>query len=106
VEETGQNFSGWADSGADSVMEEGRLTADLDQRAQLYRTFQQVFAEEVPSLLIYYPVYTYAVDAAVNQVQLSPMLHTSDRFRNIHEWYLETDEITVSEKDRLDKTGD
>lgn len=102
--ETGQNFSGFANEEADLVLEEGRLTTDLQQQVQLYRTFQQIFAEEVPSLLIYYPIYTYAVDAQVQQVQLSPMLHTSDRFRNVHEWYLETREVTASENDELDKT--
>ena len=59
----------------------------------------------MPSLLIYYPIYTYAVDAQVQQVQLSPLLHTSDRFRNIHEWYVETEEIVVSENGEFDKTG-
>jgi peptide/nickel transport system substrate-binding protein len=101
--ETGQNYSGFSNEEADVVMEEGRLTVDLERRIQLYGAFQQIFADEVPSLLVYYPIYTYAVDAQVRQVQLSPMLHTSDRFRNIHEWYLETTEITVSEKEELDK---
>jgi peptide/nickel transport system substrate-binding protein len=106
VGETGQNYSGFANEEADMVMEEGRLSIDLEQRTQLYRTFQQIFAKEVPSLLVYHPIYTYAVDAGVYQVQLAPMLHTSDRFRNVRVWYLETQAITVSEKDRLDKIGE
>ncbi|MGD2206839.1 MAG: ABC transporter substrate-binding protein [Anaerolineae bacterium] len=97
--ESGQNFSGFANEEADLVMEEGRTTTDLARRAELYRTFQQIFAEEVPSILIYYPIYTYAIDTQVHQVQLPPLLHTSDRFRNIHEWYMETKEIVVDEKE-------
>jgi peptide/nickel transport system substrate-binding protein len=104
--ESGQNFSGFANDEADRVMEEARLTADLELLADLYRTFQQIFAEEVPSLLIYYPVYTYAVDSRVRDVQLSPLLHTSDRFRNVQQWYLETEEIVVSENGELDKTSE
>ena len=61
--------------------------------------------EEVPSLLLYYPIYSYAVDHQVQGVQLSPMLHSSDRFRNITAWYVETEEIVVSETDDLDKTS-
>jgi peptide/nickel transport system substrate-binding protein len=106
AEEPGQNFAGFANEEADTLMEEGRLAIDLERRTQLYRAFQQVFGEEVPSLLIYYPIYTYAADEKVQQVQLSPMLHTSDRFRNVQEWYLETEEITVSRKEELDKTGE
>ena len=104
--ESGQNFSGFASEEADVVMEEARRTADPARRLELYSAFQQIFAEEVPSLLIYYPIYVYAVDGQVRDVQLSPMLHTSDRFRNIHEWYVQTEEVVVSENDGLDKTGE
>ena len=104
--ESGQNFSGFANEEADVVMEEARRTADPTRRLELYSAFQQIFAEEVPSLLIYYPIYVYAVDGRVRDVQLSPLLHTSDRFRNIHEWYVQTEEVVVSENDELDKTGE
>jgi peptide/nickel transport system substrate-binding protein len=104
--EPGQNYAGFANEQADLVMEAGRATTDLEQRAELYHTFQKIFAEEVPSLLIYYPIYTYAVDAKVQNVQLSPLLHSSDRFRNIQQWYIGTQEIVVSEQEKLDKTDD
>lgn len=110
--ESGQNFSGFASEEADMILEAGRLTADVEERAEQYRAFQHLFAEEVPSLLLYYPIYTYAVDAQVRQVQLSPLFHTSDRFRNVDQWYTETEEIVVSgdegivvsEDEELDKT--
>jgi peptide/nickel transport system substrate-binding protein len=104
--ENGQNFSGFANPEADAVMEEARLTTDPERRLELYYRFQQIFAEEVPSLLIYYPIYTYAVDVQVRDVQLSPMLHTSDRFRSVEAWYMQTEEIVVSEAGALDKTGE
>lgn len=106
VEGAGQNFSGFANEEADLIMEEGRSTTDLERRTELYHAFQQIFAEEVPSLLLYYQVYTYAVDSQVQEVQLSPMLHTSDRFRNIEAWYMKTEEVIVSESGELDKTGE
>jgi peptide/nickel transport system substrate-binding protein len=102
--ESGQNFAGFASEEADVVMEEARFTTDSKQRTQLYHTFQRIFAEEVPSLLIYYPIYTYAVDRQVHDVQLSPLLHTSDRFRNIKDWYVQTEGIVISENDELDKS--
>jgi peptide/nickel transport system substrate-binding protein len=101
--ESGQNFSGFASEDADLVMEEARLATDPEQRAELYQTFQRIFAEEVPALLLYYPIYTYAVDAQVRGVQLSPILHSSDRFRNLGDWYIETEEIEVNENENLDK---
>jgi peptide/nickel transport system substrate-binding protein len=103
--ESGQNFSGFANQDADLMMEASRFTTDPEQRAELYHSFQQLFAEEVPSLLLYYPIYSYAVDDQVQGVQLSPLLHSSDRFRNITAWYVETEEVVVTEIDGLDKIG-
>ncbi len=102
----GLNFAGFANEEADVVMEEIRSSTDRQRRLELFYAFQQLFAEEVPSLLIYYPIYTYAVDTQVKQVQLSPLLHASDRFRNIADWYVETEEIVVSEENELDKIGE
>ena len=102
--ESGQNFAGFANEEADIVMEEARRTTDPAQRYELYSAFQQIFAEEVPSLLLYYPIYVYAVDEQVRDVQLSPLLYSSDRFRNIHQWYVQTEEVVVSESDELDKS--
>lgn len=104
--ESGQNFAGFANEEADIVMEEARRTTDSTRRYELYSAFQQIFVEEVPSLLLYYPIYTYAVDEQVHDVQLSPLLHSSDRFRNIHQWYVQTEEVIVSESDGLDNSGE
>jgi len=66
--------------------------------------FQRIFAEEVPSLLTLHPrSYTYAVDAQVRGVQLSPLFYDSDRFRNIEVWYMQTEAVVTGEN-QLDKT--
>jgi hypothetical protein len=51
-------------------------------------------------------MYTYAVDEQVRDVQLSPLLHTSDRFRNVHAWYVQTEQVVVSETAELDKPAE
>jgi peptide/nickel transport system substrate-binding protein len=104
--ESGQNFSGFANEEADLLMEAGRVTIDREERAELYRSFQHLFAEEVPSLLIYYPIYTYAVDEKVEDVQLSPMFHASDRFRNVANWYMRTEDVVVNGTEELDKSSE
>jgi peptide/nickel transport system substrate-binding protein len=104
--ESGQNFAGFQNEEADVVMEEARFSADPEQRAELYRSFQQIFAEAVPSLPIYYPVYSYAVDTKIREVQISPLLRTSDRFRNIADWYAQTEEIVINDEEQLDKSGE
>lgn len=101
---TGQNYSGLDDRDISEALEAARATDDQAKRTELYRTFQELFADRVPGLLLYYPVYTYAVDARVRGVQLAPMLEPSDRFRNISLWYLKTKRVapgsTVEEPTR------
>lgn len=93
----GQNYAGFDDREADEMLEQARQTTDRGARAGMYRRFQEIFAEEVPSLLLYYPVYNYAVDARVRGVQISPLVYPGDRFRNIAQWYINLKRVTVSE---------
>jgi peptide/nickel transport system substrate-binding protein len=100
----GQNYAGFDSYEADTLLQEARCTHDLGTRAELYRRFQEIFADEVPSLLLYYPIYTYAVDAKVKGVQLGPMGDPSDRFRNVTEWYIVTKRVIIGRTERnLDK---
>ncbi len=95
--DNGQNYPGFDNREADELMEEARRVTDRTVRTQIYLRFQEIFAEEVPSLLLYYPVYTYAVDEKVHDVQVGPMTDSSGRFRNIAQWYIKTKKVTFSE---------
>jgi peptide/nickel transport system substrate-binding protein len=104
--ESGQNYAGFASEEADLVMEEARVTADVERLTELYHSFQQIFTEDVPALILYYPVYTYAVNDSVRHVQLSPLLTISQRFRNVEDWYVPGSEAAVNGSDPLDKSKD
>lgn len=95
--DAGQNYSGWENSEADDLLQQARRTTDLAQRANLYRQFQMIFMEEVPAVVLYYPVYTYGIDQRLRGVQLAPLLDPSDRFRNISQWYINTRRVILSE---------
>jgi peptide/nickel transport system substrate-binding protein len=87
----GQNYSQWDNRTASEFLETARIEADFGARTRLYRNFQVVFAKEMPSLPLYYPVYSYGVDVQVQGVQVAPMLYdVSDRFALLTEWYLVT----------------
>jgi hypothetical protein len=89
----GQNYSGLDDRDISEALESARKTNDPAKRVELYRTFQELFADRVPGLLLYYPVYTYGIDSRVRGVQVAPMLVPSDRFRNVAQWYLKTKRV-------------
>jgi len=86
----GQNYSQWDNRAASEYLERARVTADINERARLYRNFQVIFEQELPALPLYFPTYTFAVDAQVNGVQAVPLYDTSDRLNHITEWHLLT----------------
>ncbi|HKZ45054.1 MAG TPA: hypothetical protein VJZ78_08475, partial [Anaerolineales bacterium] len=86
----GQNYSQWDDRSASEYIEQARVIVDLNFRSKLYRNFQIVFSRQLPSLPLYFPVFTFAVDSQVLGVQLAPIYDISDRFLNFNEWYLVT----------------
>jgi peptide/nickel transport system substrate-binding protein len=86
VGEDGGNLAGYQNEDADRMMEEARQTTDLDKRQALYYTFQQKFSEDVPSVLLYYPVFRYYVTDDVQDVELGTLFKTSSRFANVTSW--------------------
>jgi len=92
----GQNFAGYSSPKADALLEEARLTPELALRQELYFKFQELFAEEVPAILLYYPLYLFGVSKEVKGVQSGPMFSSSDRFRTQARWYVNTRRVLVS----------
>ena len=86
----GQNYSQWDSRPASEFLETARTSADFEDRARLYRNFQVVFAKEMPSLPLYYPVYSYGVDAQMQGVQVPPLYDVTDRLSLVNQWYLVT----------------
>lgn len=86
--ETGQNYGRFEDRNISIWLEQARVTPDFEQRANLYRSFQHRFRDQVPALLLYYPVYTYGIDGAIQGVTVGPLADPSDRLSTIADWYL------------------
>ena len=95
--ESGQNYGGFTDRKTSELLEQARITSDITQRALLYRDFQSRFVDQVPALVLYYPVYNYAVDKSVGGVQLGPLTTLSDRFNGLSGWFLQTRTVVVEE---------
>lgn len=85
---SGQNYSGWNDRQASELLEQARTLVDEPERTRRYRSFQARFASQLPALLLYYPVYTYGVDAQVQGVSMGPLYDSSDRFGTVTDWFL------------------
>jgi peptide/nickel transport system substrate-binding protein len=86
--ETGQNYSGFSDRNISIWLEQARTTPDRGRRSELYTSFQYRFQDQVPSILMYYPIYNYGIDAQVQGVTVGPLFNPSDRFNTVFDWYL------------------
>ncbi|MHB0858896.1 MAG: ABC transporter substrate-binding protein [Anaerolineae bacterium] len=95
--EDGLNYANYISREADDLLQDARSVTDREQRIELYRRFQQVYSRDMPSLLLYQPVYNYAVDASVRDVQIGPILDSSDRFKTVASWYIATQRMLYSE---------
>ncbi len=95
--EGGQNYAGWRNDEASMLLESARMVTDKGTRNDFYFEFQRIFAEEAPSIVLFYPVYTYGVSQEVFEVQLAPMTNPSDRFRTLPNWYMLTRRVIYSE---------
>ena len=85
---TGQNYSDFSDRNISIWLEQARTTPDLERRRLFYRDFQIRFMDQVPAILLYYPIYNYAIDADLRGPSLGPFYDPSDRFARIEDWYL------------------
>lgn len=93
----GQNYSQWDDRPASEYLEKARVTLDVEERARLYRNFQIRFAREIPAIPLFYPVYTYGVDAQVQGVSMGPLFSPADRLANTPYWFLQSELTEIGE---------
>jgi peptide/nickel transport system substrate-binding protein len=85
--ENGQNYSGFSDRNSSIWLEQARINPDYGRRAELYRSFQHRFLDQLPALPLYHPVYNTAVSALVQGIHVGPLFDPSDRLARINEWY-------------------
>jgi len=96
---SGQNYSGFEHRRISEIIEQARIVTSQDTRKDLYGEFQDIFAQEVPALLMYIPVYTYGVGNRIHDVQIGPLMYPADRFRTLLSWWVVPRRVFVSESE-------
>jgi peptide/nickel transport system substrate-binding protein len=97
IQGSGTNYAGWANKEADELMERARSILDEGERKAAYDRFQEIFAAETPSLLLYYPVYTYGVSDRIKNVQIDSLTRPSERFATFNDWYVITRRVPANQ---------
>ena len=89
--EAGQNYSQWQNTTASEYLEQARTQPDMELLVRLYRNFQILFAEDLPSLPLFYTVYNYGMKDAIKNVSIGPIYDPADRFNAVNTWYILSD---------------
>jgi peptide/nickel transport system substrate-binding protein len=87
------NLANWRLDRADRLLESARVTINQDERAKLYFQWQDIWADELPSIPLYSSTYSYVVSNRVGGVQtdsLKVLNLASDRFKDIALWHIFT----------------
>ena len=90
IKENGLNLASYSNEKMDRILEKARQAPNLEERKLLYKDFQAIFAEEMPSLPLYYPTFTYVQDDSVRGFEPDLLFEPSSRFYNIKDWYVNT----------------
>jgi len=102
----GLNLSSLQDPEIDALLESGRTVRARDVRTQLYWQFQERFVEQVPAIPLYYPVYTYVLNARIRGVQVGPLNNLGDRFQGVTGWYIKTQKVILDRSRPASRSGD
>ncbi len=85
----GQNYGGVNDRAISEALENARSDHNTLHRSEHYRRFQQEFINRAIAIPLYYPLYTYAVSTAIQNVQLGFVSGPPDRFISLREWSIQ-----------------
>ncbi len=86
----GLNISLYANAKADKAIELARSTTDSARKAIAQAEFIRELQNDVPAVFLFSPNYTYLERKSVRGQELQNINDPSERFMNVHEWYLET----------------
>ena len=86
----GRNLSSFSDLEVDRLLENGRQTTSDGERAEAYRLFQEIYAEELPAVLLHTLTYQYVLPANLQGPSPGLLVELSSRFDDAFRWYVET----------------
>jgi peptide/nickel transport system substrate-binding protein len=89
----GLNIAEYANSTADTILENLRATSDADTRVELIGKLMDELDKDVPAVFLYAPDFVYSVPKDIVGVHLGFIESPSDRFLSVTSWHRETDYV-------------
>ncbi len=87
----GLNIALYANIKADKALETARGASDTQARMTARADFEHEIANDIPAIFLFSPEFVYLSNRNIHNFDISSMTEPTDRFMNIHKWYMETD---------------
>lgn len=89
----GLNFAGYQHAEADRWLATARSSADAAQRFAALGAFQQLWSDDVPSVVLSSPLLAYVMSSQIRGVRLGIVPEPGARFQHLAEWYVRTQRV-------------
>jgi len=89
----GLNIASYTNITVDEALEKARATTSIEERLGQYKIFQEEIKTDTPAVFIYSPEFIYFSRDTVMGLKLNILETPSERFLNVHEWYMETEQV-------------
>ncbi len=89
----GLNITSYVSTRVDKILDQARAETNPIKRAELYETFKDEIVKDAPAIFLYAPKFLYVVSEKVQGLELGSVAVPSERFSNIHKWYINTDNV-------------
>lgn len=89
----GLNLAMYANPRTDALLSQARATTNESIRANLYSQFATILESDRPAIFLYAPDFLYIVPERLRGIELGALKNGADRFSNVHEWYMDTENV-------------
>ena len=89
----GLNMALYANIKVDKLLDIARSSTDNDTRAQAFDDIETEINKDIPAIFLYSPDYIYLTSGRAKNIQIETLNHPYERFANINQWYINTENI-------------
>lgn len=89
----GLNIALYANTKTDKILEDYRKTTDEELKKQQLIDFEAEIKNDTPAVFLYAPYFIYVTPTKVKNIHLGQLTISGERFLNITEWYINTNQV-------------
>lgn len=93
MNDPGLNIALYANITVDSLLEDARVATEKKELIDTFTKFNKEISNDIPAVFIYAPDFIYIIPEEIGGVNLGLVTTPSERFLNVHDWFINTDSI-------------